>query len=260
MSRFQSGRYDAAPHRTDVGRSDMIDRTVVFDLDGTLAETAGDLMGALNHVLSLDGIAPLPVAQARNLLGAGGRALLQRGYATAGRSLDGARLEELFRCSSPITKSTSPIIRSCFPVPSRRSTASKRGAMPSRSAPTRSRRRRACCWRPWAWRIGSEAICGQDTFAVSKPQAGALLSTIALAGGTPERSVMVGDSVTDIMTAKAARIPVVAVDFGYTDKPVSELGPDRSSATSTRSTRRSTLSSTRPIVRDRAAGQAREAR
>ena len=71
------------------------------------------------------------------------------------------------------------------------------------------------------------AICGQDTFAVSKPQAGALLSTIAQAGGTPGRSVMVGDSVTDIMTAKAAHIPVVAVDFGYTDKPVSELGPDR---------------------------------
>ena len=38
---------------------------------------------------------------------------------------------------------------------------------------------------------------------------------------------MVGDSVTDILTARAARIPVVAVDFGYTDKPVSELGPDR---------------------------------
>ena len=75
----------------------MVDRLVVFDLDGTLAETAGDLMGALNHVLSLDGIAPLPVEQARNLLGAGGRALIQRGYATAGRSLDTARLEELFR-------------------------------------------------------------------------------------------------------------------------------------------------------------------
>ena len=75
----------------------MTDGTVVFDLDGTLAETAGDLMGALNHVLSLDGIAPLPVAQARSLLGAGGRALLQRGYAAAGRNLDGARLEALFR-------------------------------------------------------------------------------------------------------------------------------------------------------------------
>ena len=70
---------------------------VVFDLDGTLAETAGDLMGALNHVLSRDGLPSLPVDQARSLLGAGGRALIRRGFAAAGRPLDEARLEDLFR-------------------------------------------------------------------------------------------------------------------------------------------------------------------
>jgi phosphoglycolate phosphatase len=72
-----------------------------------------------------------------------------------------------------------------------------------------------------------EAICGQDTFGVQKPNPEMLRRTITQAGGRPERSIMVGDSATDIDTARAAKVPVVAVDFGYTDIPVSQLGPDR---------------------------------
>ena len=205
----------------------MTDRTVVFDLDGTLAETAGDLMGALNHVLSLDGIAPLPVAQARSLLGAGGRALLQRGYATAGRNLDGARLEELFRLFLGYYEEH--IADHSFLFPGAVAALDRLEARGYVFAICTNKIERTARLLLQTLGVADrfKAICGQDTFAVSKPQAGALLSTIALAGGTPERSVMVGDSVTDIMTAKAARIPVVAVDFGYTDKPVSELGPDR---------------------------------
>ena len=205
----------------------MADRTVVFDLDGTLAETAGDLMGALNHVLSLDGIAPLPVAQARNLLGAGGRALLRRGYATAGRSLDDARLEELFRLFLGYYEEHIADHSFLFPgaVAALDRLEARGYAFAICTNKIEKTARLLLETLGVADRFG--AICGQDTFAVSKPQAGALLSTIAQAGGTPERSVMVGDSVTDIMTAKAAGVPVVAVDFGYTDKPVSELGPDR---------------------------------
>ena len=69
-------------------------------------------------------------------------------------------------------------------------------------------------------------ICGQDTFGVGKPDAKPLLETIAASGGARERAIMVGDSGTDIKTARAANVPVVAVDFGYTDVPIQELGPD----------------------------------
>ena len=71
-----------------------------------------------------------------------------------------------------------------------------------------------------------DAICGADTFAARKPDPLALTETIRRAGGTAANAVMVGDSKTDIDTALAAAIPVVAVDFGYTPVPVSELGPD----------------------------------
>ncbi len=71
------------------------------------------------------------------------------------------------------------------------------------------------------------AICGKDTFTVSKPDGDALLKTIAKAGGDPRRAIMVGNSKTDIETAKNAGVPVVAVDFGYTDLPVETFAPDR---------------------------------
>ena len=76
-----------------------------------------------------------------------------------------------------------------------------------------------------------KAICGQDTFQengrnIAKPDPRMLLMTIDRAGGDPSRSIMVGDSRTDIDTAKAANIPVVAVDFGYTDHPVATFAPD----------------------------------
>jgi phosphoglycolate phosphatase len=70
-------------------------------------------------------------------------------------------------------------------------------------------------------------ICGQDTFGIQKPDPAMLVRTIAAAGGSLDRAVMVGDSGTDIATARGAGIPVIAVDFGYTDRPVTELDPDR---------------------------------
>jgi phosphoglycolate phosphatase len=72
-----------------------------------------------------------------------------------------------------------------------------------------------------------DAICGRDTFAWAKPDARHLTLTIEKAGGDPRRAIVVGDSRTDIDTAHAAGLPVIAVDFGYTDVPVAQLGPDR---------------------------------
>jgi phosphoglycolate phosphatase len=201
--------------------------TLVFDLDGTLAETAPDLIDALNHVLARDGIAPVPLEAARWLLGAGGRALIERGYARAGRTLTKARLDALFAeflafyNAHIADKSTLfPGVEACLD------------------------RFRAEGWRLAVCTNKLEHssnllleklgvidrfafVCGQDTFGVAKPDPKPLLETVARAGGRVERALMVGDSITDIRAARAAGMPVVAVDFGYTDVPVTELQPDR---------------------------------
>jgi phosphoglycolate phosphatase len=202
-------------------------RTLVFDLDGTLAETAPDLIGALNFVLAKDGIAPLPVEAARSLLGAGGRALIERGYTRAGRTLSSQRLDALFidflefYNAHIADKSTLfPGVEACL---DRCAAAGFVLAVCTNKLEHSS----LLLLEKLDVLDYFAFVCGQDTFGVAKPDPKPLLETVARAGGLRERSVMVGDSITDIRTAQAARMPVVAVDFGYTDVPVSQLGPDR---------------------------------
>jgi phosphoglycolate phosphatase len=70
------------------------------------------------------------------------------------------------------------------------------------------------------------AVAGRDTFALSKPDPGHLTGVIALAGGTPSRAVMVGDSEVDLKTAKAASVPIILVSFGYATSPLDGLSPE----------------------------------
>jgi phosphoglycolate phosphatase len=203
------------------------DATLVLDLDGTLAETAPDLIEALNFVLTGEGIEPVPLVSARWLLGAGGRALIARGFAQAGRSLEPATLERLFARFLAHYNAHIADHSALFP-----------GVLESLDRCAAAGWRLAICTNKLQasadlllGKLGVADrfafVCGQDTFGVGKPDPRPLLETIREAGGRPDRAVMVGDSRTDIDTAKAAGVPVVAVDFGYTDVPVAELGPDR---------------------------------
>jgi len=72
-------------------------RTVVFDLDGTLVDTAPDLIAALNYVLDREGIPPLPLQSARNMIGAGARKLIERGLEVDGRAMSVSDIDRLLR-------------------------------------------------------------------------------------------------------------------------------------------------------------------
>ena len=199
---------------------------VIFDLDGTLAETAGDLMGALNAVLGMDGIAPLPVDQARSLLGAGGRALIERGYAVSGRALDKARLEELFGVFLAHYEAHIADHSTLFPGVSEALDALEKEGFAFAICTNKMERASRKLLKALGVDGRFKAICGQDSFGFFKPDARTLPAVVAAAGGDVGRTVMIGDSVTDIAAARNASLPVIAVDFGYTDKPVRELGPD----------------------------------
>jgi phosphoglycolate phosphatase len=201
--------------------------TIVYDLDGTLADTAADLMGALNVVLGREGLAPLPVARARSLLGAGGRALIQRGFAAAGREAPPDKLEALFgdflaHYNAHIAEHT----RLYAGVDTALEAFAEAGW---RQAICTNKMERSA--KILMAKLGVAErfafICGQDTFGVGKPDPRPLLGTIAAAGGAPECAIVVGDSATDVKTARAAGLPVICVDFGYTDAPAAELGADR---------------------------------
>lgn len=206
---------------------DVALNVLALDLDGTLAETAGDLIAALNVVLSSEGIEPVPVEAARSLLGAGGRALIERGFARAGRPLSKDKLDALF--AKFLAYYNAHIDAHSHLFPGVEDALERFAADGWRLAVCTNKLEHSS--KLLLERLGVidrfAFVCGQDTFGVAKPNPKPLLETIRAAGGSPETSVMVGDSITDIKTARAAGSPVIAVDFGYTDVPVSELGPDR---------------------------------
>jgi phosphoglycolate phosphatase len=199
----------------------------VFDLDGTLADTAGDLVATLNVILDQEGLPPLPVERARDMIGAGARALIERGFESQRRDLAPAHLEALFDRFMVHYGDNICVDTTLFP--------GVEGALDRLEA---AGFLLAICTN----KVESHSIkllselgighrfafnAGRDTFPYFKPDARHITSTIARAGGDPRRAVMVGDSNTDILAARNARIPVIAVPFGYTETPVRQLGPDR---------------------------------
>ncbi len=205
----------------------MIFPTVVFDLDGTLVDSAPDLVAALNVIFGREGLPPVAYNAARKLVGGGARAMIERGLAAEGRKLAAAEVERLVR--DFIEEYAAHIADRSRPFP---------GLEAALEALAAGGCRFAVCTNKLEWlavrllgALGlSErfvAICGGDTFGLQKPHPELLRRTIARAGGHCDHAVMVGDSITDIATARAAGVPVVAVDYGYTETPVAEFAPDR---------------------------------
>jgi phosphoglycolate phosphatase len=202
-------------------------RTVVFDLDGTLVDTAPDLINALNFVLDREGLPPVPLHSARNMIGAGARRLIERGLELEGRA---ASLEDITRLTSDfIDHYAAHIADASRPFDGLEDALDD---LASRGC------RFAVCTNKLEWlskllldRLGLSArfaaICGADTFGVSKPDPVILRETVARAGGQLSSAIMVGDAGPDVGVARRAGIPVIGVAFGYTEIPIAELKPDR---------------------------------
>ena len=205
----------------------MVAPTVIFDLDGTLVDSAPDLVATLNVIFAREGLPPVAYDTARNLVGGGARSMIERSLAAQARKLDAAGVDSLVKD---------------FVEHYAAHIADRSRAFPGLDAALDELAAGGCrfavCTYKLEWlsvrlldALGLSnrfaAICGADTFGLQKPHPDLLRRTIARAGGEPAHAVMVGDSVSDIATARAAGVPVVAVDHGYTETPVSELGADR---------------------------------
>lgn len=200
---------------------------IVFDLDGTLAETAADLVATLNFILSREGLPTVSTQDARKMVGMGARKLISRGFEAGGASIDDARLEVLFRDFLDHYEEHVAVHSHLYEGVERALDQFEAAGFSFAVCTNKIEAPSVKLLQALGVAQRFRAICGQDTFAWWKPDPRALLSTIDRAGGDPRACVMVGDSRTDIDTAKAAKIPVVAVDFGYTDVHVSQLGPDK---------------------------------
>jgi phosphoglycolate phosphatase len=201
--------------------------TIVFDLDGTLIDTAPDLIHTLNLILAQEDLPAVPYAHARTLIGGGPRALIERALAAEGRSCATAQVDPLY--AAFIAHYAEHIADRSRPFPGLDQALGELAAADHRLA---------VCTNKLEWLslklLGAlhltqhfAAICGPDTFRVQKPDPEVFRQTVRRAGGDPGRALMIGDSKTDVQTGRAAHVPVIAVDFGYTDVPIANLQPDR---------------------------------
>jgi phosphoglycolate phosphatase len=205
----------------------MTKPTLVFDLDGTLADTAPDLLSSLNHCLALEGIEPVDAATLKSYVGHGARVMLERAFSARRRPLPIEKLDRLQAVFFEHYSAEMPGKTALYPGVMRvmDEFANHGCVLAICTNKLESMSVRLLEGLGIAGRFG--AICGGDTFAYRKPDPRHLFETIAKAGGATDRSVLIGDSRTDIDTAKAAGIPVIAVDFGYSDRHVREFEPSR---------------------------------
>lgn len=198
---------------------------IVFDLDGTLIDTAPDLLDSLNHSLAAGEIPAVDVAGFKRFVGHGGKVMIERAFAARQKALAADEHDRLLRLFLDHYTANIPGRSRAYPgvleAIARFEAAGYLVAVCTNKYEANS----LALIEALGLTKHFAMIAGQDTFAFRKPDPRHLTETIARAGGDPRKAVMVGDSQTDIDTAKAAGIPVVAVDFGYTDRNVREFEP-----------------------------------
>jgi phosphoglycolate phosphatase len=199
---------------------------IAFDLDGTLVDTAPDLIATLNVLLQDDGLAPLPLAEARPFIGRGAAWLIERGFLAAGAPQTEARLQALLERFT--AHYLAHIADESRPFPGCVEALDALKGAGARLAVCTNKRTHLSRALLDALGLTSrfDAIVGPDLAQAAKPDPRHLTATVALAGGEIGRTVMVGDAATDAGAARAAGAGLILVSFGYTEIPAAELAPD----------------------------------
>jgi phosphoglycolate phosphatase len=198
--------------------------TVVFDLDGTLVDTAADLAGAMNHCLTLEGLPHLTTDSVRSLVGHGARALLRQGLSAAGDSSE-ATIDRMVPEFLRFYAGNIAVHSHLYP-----------GALAVLDELQHNGCALGVCTnKPEKLSLALMeeidvlkyfgAVFSGDTLPIRKPDPLHLLTTIKHLGGMAESAVMVGDSSVDIETAVAAGVPVIGVTFGFSTEPMTTLSP-----------------------------------
>lgn len=200
--------------------------TIAFDLDGTLVDTAPDLIGTLNVLLRDEGLPPLPFAGARPYIGHGARRLIERGFQAAGAPLETQKLDALF--DRFIAHYRAHIADQSRPFPGCEAALDALAAQGARLCVCTNKPTRLSVALLDALGLSRHfaAILGPDAAPAAKPDPRHLEAAVAAAGGTLERAILVGDSATDAGAARAAGAGLILVTFGYTETPAADLGAD----------------------------------
>jgi phosphoglycolate phosphatase len=200
--------------------------TIAFDLDGTLVDTAPDLIGTLNVLLAEEGVAPLPLDEARPFIGRGAKWMIERGFQAAGAPLDPAAVPDLF--DRFLIRYNAHIADESRPYPGVQAALTRLRGAGAKLAVCTNKLTGLSTNLLDALDLTRlfDAVVGADAAPAAKPDPRHLTTAVAAAGGSMDKALMVGDAATDAGAARAAGVGLILVSFGYTETPAAELGPD----------------------------------
>ena len=199
---------------------------ILFDLDGTLVDTAPDLIATLNHLLAAENCPPAPADLMRTMISLGARAMIVKGFELAQKPRTDEQLDELFtrfiaHYADHIAVNSRPFPGVIDTLEQLLERGTPLGVCTNKPADLSKKLLKSLNMDHYF-----NAIIGVDTLLVKKPHPGHILGTIEALGGSHDHAIMIGDSETDIKAAKAANVPVIALDFGYSLEPVANFHPD----------------------------------
>jgi phosphoglycolate phosphatase len=200
--------------------------TILFDLDGTLIDTAPDLLGALNHVLTGMGLAPVAPAEVGAMIGHGARAMIETGLKSQGAALPETEMEAAFErfiayYMANIAVHSRPFEGAADALDTLREAGATLAVCTNKRQDLSEQLIEALGLTDMF-----DAIIGADRTANRKPHADHVFDTVAAAGGEPNRALFVGDSRTDERAARNAGLPFVFVTFGYEAEAVEAICAD----------------------------------
>lgn len=200
--------------------------TIAFDLDGTLVDSAPDLVGTLNRLLVEEGLPMVAPASASTLIGSGARALLVHGFEAAGADVERARSDALFERF--LADYTAHIADGSRPFEGVAETLDRLKARGARLVVATNKRSdlSELLLRKLDLIDRFEAVVGPDRVSARKPSGSHLKEAVIKAGGDPEQAIMVGDAAPDAEAARDAGMACILTTFGYTPTPVESLGGD----------------------------------
>jgi phosphoglycolate phosphatase len=200
--------------------------TIIYDLDGTLIDSAKDMQVAVSHVLADHGLPPVTEDDVRIFMGQGSKVTMGKAFAKFGKTLDETALNGVTREfvryyeADPISHTTAfagvaDVVAHFARLGLKQGVCTNKFEKPSRMILAHLKLMPPIT-----------DVAGADSFPVRKPDPRHILMLLDRMGGDPKRTAMIGDSIHDVEAAHGAGLPAVLVSWGYTARPASELGAE----------------------------------
>jgi len=201
-------------------------KAVLFDLDGTLVDSAPDIAAAVNELLSTRKLQPLDLAQVTSMIGNGMEKLVERAFAASGMPLGGADLERAQKDMLPIYLRHTTEFTKLYPGVRELLVTLQADGVALAVVTNKPQAATQDVLDHFGLSAMLGAVIGGDAVAHKKPAPDAIILALDRLGVTTADALMVGDSAADVGAARAAGVPVVLVRGGYTGVPVEKLGAD----------------------------------